>query len=377
MKSIRQIGVFGSSRKENEFRLPIHPGHLRRLPEDIRKKMYFETGYGLRYGYSDAEISQSSAGMLSRDLLFETCDFLVIPKPVVEDLEQAAPGSTITGWMHCVQQPEMAQAAIDRRLSLIAWESMYAHSSCGRPVHIFHRNNEIAGYCAVLHAFQQLGLSGRYGPQKKVVVISLGSVSRGAITALEAIGLRQITVFTQRKPELIADKIVDCEYGQIKRTKNGIVGVLSDETEMPFGEILKQSDVIINGILQDVDDPLMYVSEEESKEFKRNTLVVDISCDMGMGFPFAVPTTFESPILKFNNVDYYAVDHTPSYHWNSATWEISLAFIPWFRAMVDGNEAWQRQRTLKDALEIYEGIVLNPKILSFQKRALEYPHNIL
>ena len=28
------------------------------------------------------------------------------------------------------------------------------------------------------------------------------------------------------------------------------------------------------------------------------------------------------------HVDYYAVDHSPSYLWNSATWEISEALLP-------------------------------------------------
>ena len=48
----------------------------------------------------------------------------------------------------------MAQLAIDRALTLIAWEAMNHWNDEGRlqSVHVFHKNNELAGYCSVLHA---------------------------------------------------------------------------------------------------------------------------------------------------------------------------------------------------------------------------------
>ena len=42
MKNL-SLGVIGTSRKEDEKRFPIHPDHLSRLPEDIRKQLIFET----------------------------------------------------------------------------------------------------------------------------------------------------------------------------------------------------------------------------------------------------------------------------------------------------------------------------------------------
>ena len=47
----------------------------------------------------------------------------------------------------------------------------------------------MAGYCAVLHAFELTGDDGLYGPPKKAVVLSFGSVSRGAIYALQGRGM--------------------------------------------------------------------------------------------------------------------------------------------------------------------------------------------
>ena len=41
---ISKMGVIGTSRKEDERRVPIHPEHLKRLPVDIRKHLIFEEG---------------------------------------------------------------------------------------------------------------------------------------------------------------------------------------------------------------------------------------------------------------------------------------------------------------------------------------------
>jgi hypothetical protein len=68
------------------------------------------------------------------------------------------------------------------------------------------------------------------------------------------------------------------------------------------------------------------------------------------------------------------VDHSPTYLWNSATWGISEALIPYMRTVMDGPSGWDRDRTIRLAIEIRAGVVVNPKILSFQGRSVDYPH---
>jgi len=96
-----------------------------------------------------------------------------------------------------------------------------------------------------------------------------------------------------------------------------------------------------------------------------------------MGFSFAKPTTFENPIFKVGkNITYYSVDHTPSYLWNAASREISRAMIPYLRIIAGGPGAWEKEPTIKKAIEIRDGIVLNPDIIIFQNRQAEYPYAI-
>ena len=66
----------------------------------------------------------------------------------------------------------------------------------------------------------------------------------------------------------------------------------------------------------------------------------------------------------------------PTYLWDSATWEISEALLPYMKTVLGGPEAWAAEPTVAHSIEIQDGVIQNDKILSFQKRAAEYPHKI-
>jgi alanine dehydrogenase len=94
-----------------------------------------------------------------------------------------------------------------------------------------------------------------------------------------------------------------------------------------------------------------------------------------MGFEWARPTSFADPMFTVGaGVLYYAVDHSPSYLWNSATWEISEALLPFLATVTSGGEAWDADQTIRRAIEIRRGLVQNPRILSFQSRSPTFPH---
>jgi alanine dehydrogenase len=291
-----------------------------------------------------------------------------------EDLAELREGRILWGWPHCVQQQAITQTAIDRRLTLLAFEAMFAWNQDVRGMHLFYRNNEMAGYCGVLHALGLTGIDGAYGPPLRAVVLSFGSVSRGGIAALRARGIEQITVFTQRPPYLVQEQILGCRYGQMMR--DGDTAAVIDErgVKRPMIDVLAEADVIVNGILQDTDRPLMFFGEGEHRRLKNGALIVDVSCDLKMGFPFARPTSFEAPMFTVDQVSYTAVDHTPTYAWRSASWEISRVIVPYLEKVLSGPDAWQADEVLRRAVEMREGKILNDKILTFQKRDREYPH---
>ena len=77
------VGVIGSSKKVDERRFPIHPGHLARIPEAIRRQLIFEEGYGVPFGIEDSEIAAMTGGIASRHKLLADIGSVIISKPVL------------------------------------------------------------------------------------------------------------------------------------------------------------------------------------------------------------------------------------------------------------------------------------------------------
>jgi alanine dehydrogenase len=129
-------------------------------------------------------------------------------------------------------------------------------------------------------------------------------------------------------------------------------------------------DIVVNCVLQHTDRPLMFLTDDDLPAFAPGGLIIDVSCDEGMGFSWARSTSFTEPMFTVgDNIRYYAVDHSPSYLWDSATWEISEALLPYLRPMLGGPKAWEANETLRRAIEISDGVIQNPRILSFQHRS--------
>ncbi len=370
------LGVLGTSSKENESRLPIHPQHFKNIEEDLRARILLERGYGGRFGISDEHLAEDVGAVVSREEVLQKADIVLLPKPLLSDLEDMRPGQVLWGWPHSVQDAELTQIAIDKKLTLIAWEAMNHWNDDGDfQMHVFARNNELAGYCSVLHALTLRGSTGHYGQRLRAVVMGFGSTARGAVTALQAFGIAEVTVLTSRVVTAVADPMSGMVLQRIEPSgqDSSRTVVQLANGPVPTHEVLAGYDIVVNCVLQDTDQPQMYVTNEDLTQFDPGSLLVDVSCDEGMGFEFARPTSFEDPTFMVGDgVTYYGVDHSPSYLWNSATWDISEALLPHLRTVLNGR--WDDSDTIARAIEIRDGVIQNPKILSFQGRRERYPH---
>ena len=159
------LGVMARSLKENEHRLPLHPRHVDRIPEAAAAGHLPRAR--LRRAVRRAPTTSSSAfvgGFRTREQLVAECDVILRPNRCSATSAALRDGQVLWGWPHCVQDAELTQVAIDRQLTLIAFEAMNHWNKDGSfNLHVFHKNNELAGYCSVLHALQLAGITGDYG----------------------------------------------------------------------------------------------------------------------------------------------------------------------------------------------------------------------
>lgn len=369
---------------ENERRLPIHPDHFERIDPELRSRFVVEQGYGSDFGLSDEELRSLVGSVATRQGVIDAADTILLPKPQHDDLRSLRDGQTVWGWPHCVQDREMTDIAIEKRLTLIAFEAMNHWTASGAfGLHVFHKNNELAGYCSVMHGLQLIGSTGDYGRRLNAAVIGFGATARGAVTALNALGVHDVVVLTHREIAAVGSPIPGARIVQIELPEADIVPgpgrrpardlahreVLTDDGAVALAPYLADHDIVVNCTLQDPDEPLMFLNDDDLERFRPGSLIVDVSCDEGMGFSFARPTSFEDPLVRMGNgVNYYGVDHSPSYLWNAASWEVSEALLPFIEVVLGGPSAWAANRTVQAAIEIRDGIIVNEAITRFQGR---------
>lgn len=278
---------FPISPKEHEHRRALLPQQVAELshPENC----VFELGYGRVLGISDDAYREAGARMAPQDQVL-SCPTIVEPK--IGDapyLHTLVPRTTIFGWVHAEENPEIAQTLIDRKLTAYAWEHMHED---GR--HIFWRNNQLAGESAVLHAYLRYG---KMPYETNVAVIGRGETAVGAVRVLQGLGAH-VTIYRRTTEQLLRDE-------------------------------LDQYDVVVNCVLWDLDRQDHILSREDVARMKPGSMIVDVSCDAEGGVETSRPTTIETPIYTEEHVVHYVVDHTPSIMYKTATTAISEAAAPY------------------------------------------------
>lgn len=318
---MKSIG-FPISHKENEFRRAIVPEHIKMMK--YPEKLFFEENYGEVLGISDSEYLELGCNICSHEECIKK-DIICDPKIGDADyLEKLHDGQIIFGWVHATQNREITDKLIDSRVTAYAWEKMFYN---GR--HIFWRNNELAGEAAIMHAFQCYG---KMPYETQVAVIGRGNTARGAIKVLNMLGAN-VTQYDKRTESLIRKEI-------------------------------SKYDVIVNCIFWDVMRKDHIIYKADLSRMKKNSMIIDVSCDRNGGIETSVPTTIENPTYIIDGVLHYVVDHTPALFYKTFTWNNSAIIFPYLEELQNGRVG----TILNDALIIENGNIIDKDINKFQDR---------
>ena len=312
---------FTISHKENEFRRSIVPEHIKNIK--YPGLLYFEKGYGKVLGIDDIEYEALGSHIVDHNEVL-TKDIICDPKVGDADYLTKLNQQVVFGWIHATQNRDITDKLITHHLTAFAWEKMFQK---GR--HVFWRNNELAGEAAVMHAFQCYG---RMPYETKVAVIGRGNTARGAIKVLNMLGA-DVYQYDRRTEELLRDEI---------------------------GEY----DVIVNCVLWDVMRKDHIICRHDLKRMKRNSMIIDVSCDKNGGVETSIPTTIEHPTYIVDGVLHYVVDHTPALFYKTFTWNNSEVIWKY----VDKLTREEYDKVLLDALIIKNGKIVDAEINKFQHR---------
>lgn len=312
---------FPISKKENEKRRALLPSDILNIRN--KRSLFFEKGYGDVLGLSDDDYIKVGANISDKEDVLKK-DIICDPK--IGDAEYLAQlnNQTIFGWVHAVQNRDITDILVEKKITVYAWEDMFED---GR--HVFWRNNEIAGEAAIMHAYMLYGL---FPYDTKVAVLGKGNIARGALKILTLMGA-DVTVYDRR-------------------------------TEKLFQKELAQYDVVVNCILWDTSRTDHIIYKEDLKRMKKGALIIDISCDKNGGVETCIPTSIENPTYIIDGVMHYAVDHTPSIFYKTISKSLSEETSKVIDMLIEDTP----NQYLKDALIIERGEILDQRIKKFQKR---------
>lgn len=309
------------SRKENEFRRSVIPEHLTKV--ENRGQLFFEKGYGEVLGFSDQEYEKYGVHFTAREEVLQK-DIICDAKIGDADYLSGLHDQSIFGWVHLVQNRDITDTVMNGCLTTYCWEDMYEK---GR--HSFWRNNEMAGEAAVMHAFRCYG---EMPYNTKVALIGRGNVARGALRILICLGA-DVTVYTRKTEQLLRD-----EFGRY--------------------------DVIVNALLWDTSRRDHIIYRKDLKRLKPNALIIDISCDRAGAIETSIPTTIDEPAYMVDGIMHYAVDHTPSLFYKTASTGISEEVCKYLDQLILD----QPGKVLLDSVGIRNGEILDQRIIDFQGR---------
>ncbi len=315
---------FIKSDKKNENRRALLPVDIEKIKN--KKYLYFEKGYGENLGISDEEYIKLGCKICDKTKLLSD-EIPVLCDPKVGDasyLETISEGKIIFGWIHAVQNRDITDKIINKKLTAYAWEDMFEG---GR--HVFWRNNEIAGEAATMHA---LLCYGTLPYDSKVAIIGNGNTSRGAFRVFTQLGAR-VNVYTRKMEDLLKKE-------------------------------LGNYDIIVNTVLWDTSRKDHIISKKDLKRMKPNSLIIDISCDRAGAIETSIPTSLDNPTYVVDGVMHYVVDHTPTLLYKTISKELSKEVAKYVDFLIEEKP----NDVLKNALIIDNGVIVDERINKFQGR---------
>jgi len=319
---VKTVG-FVISHKENERRRALIPDDLITIRNTDR--MYFEKGYGDILGYCDNDFVKMGANVVTREESFSK-DILCNPKtPEKDEKPFLRKNQILFGWMHAVQNKEITDLLIEKKMTAIAWEKMFKDNR-----HVFWRNNELAGEAAIMHASQYIG---KPLYNCTIAVLGKGNCATGAIKILKKLGV-DITLYDRSS-----------------------INSLNED--------IGKYDVIVNAILWNVFNEHRIIYKDDLRKMKKGSMIIDISCNHQMEIETGYPTTIEKPIYVVDGIIHYAVDHTPAIFWKTASESISHEIAKFIDDLTEENE----NAVLEKATIIDKGMILDTDIMQFQRRS--------
>lgn len=358
--------------KDHETRVGLVPSAATALRE-AGHEVLVETHAGEASTLSDDEYTHAGATIVPcASGVWSRADLIIkVKEPQPSETVFFRPELILFTYLHLAPLPELTDQLLKSGVSGVAYETILEPDGS---LPLLTPMSEVAGRLAVQVGAQYLErpnggrgilLGGVPGvAPANVAIIGGGVVGTNAAKVAAGMGAH-VTIIDRNLDRLRAlDDIFNSQ----------VVTLASNA--WTISETLKQSDLVIGGVLIPGASAPRLVRREMISKMRRGSVVVDVAIDQGGCFETSHPTTHSDPVYTVDNVIHYCVSNMPASVPHTSTFALTNATFPYLLELAGKGlvRAAHENPGLRAGVNTYHGDLTHRGVAESQKRRFtEFP----
>jgi alanine dehydrogenase len=346
--------------KNHEYRVGMTPGSVREAVTQGHEVLV-QTGAGAGISASDADYQAAGARIAaSAAEVWGAAQMIVkVKEPQAEERKQLKAGQTLFTYLHLAPDPEQTTDLVASGATCIAYETVTAPNG-GLP--LLAPMSEVAGRMSIQAGASCLErskggrgllLGGVPGVEAGKVLILGGGVV-GSNAAIMAIGLGAQVVVIDRSVDVLRRLVA--QFGTTIQT--------AVSTRDTVERHLRDSDLVIGGVLIPGASAPKLVSREMLKLMRPGSVIVDVAIDQGGCFETSHATTHAEPTYEVDGIVHYCVANMPGGVPRTSTMALNNVTLPFILELANkgARQALLDNAHLRAGLNVAGGHVTNAEV---------------
>ncbi len=341
--------------KNNENRVAITPSGVIQLI-GAGHTVLIEKNAGEGSLFSNAEYEQAGAKIInSASEVWEKAQMILkVKEPLPSEYPYFRPGLIIFTYLHLANEPQLAKALIENKVTAIAYETL----SVNKTLPLLTPMSEVAGRMAVQIGAQYLEKS---EGGKGILLSGIPGVKRGKVTIIGGgvVGTNAAKIALGFGADVT---VVDLNSNRLRQLEEifgtRIQTLMSNSYNI--ADAVKESDLVIGSVLIPGAKAPTLVTEEMVKTMQPGSVIVDVAIDQGGNFETVDhPTTHDDPIFVKHGVIHYAVSNIPGAVPRTSTIGLTNVTIPYAVEIANKGlvKAITESKAIKSAVNVLNGKV--------------------
>jgi alanine dehydrogenase len=341
--------------KSDEYRVALMPVGAELLVK-AGHQVLIEAGAGVGSGFADSDYSAAGAKIApSAEEIFSSAEMIIkVKEPQASEIKRFRKGQIVFTYFHLAASRELTQGCLDSGIVAIAYETIKDRKET---LPLLTPMSEIAGKMSIQEGAKYLEkpmmgrgilLGGVPGvAPAHVVVLGGGIVGTNAAKVAAGLGANVVLMDINLDRLRYLDDVMPANVHTIYSD----IHTIRDQ--------LRQADLVIGAVLIPGAKAPRLVTQQDLKDMKNGTVIVDVAIDQGGCVETARPTTHKEPTYVVEGVVHYCVTNMPGAVGRTSTIALCNATLPY--ALKIANKGYAKAAA--DDAGLAEGInVANGKV---------------